>query len=100
VAPQLLKGTSNEHSSLLTEVAGIRCPVMMISGQNDPNAPYQVMDLYMAKVRAAGHETETYRPDNGPHGFYFGLPKAIPETAESSCRAVAFIKKHFAAVAN
>jgi dipeptidyl aminopeptidase/acylaminoacyl peptidase len=86
------------YSSLLTEVSQIRCPVLMISGRNDPNAPYQVMDLYMDKVRAAGHETETYHPDNGPHGFYFGIPKTIPETAESTHRAVAFIKKHFAAV--
>ena len=67
----------------------------MISGRNDPNAPLAVMDLYVDKLRAAGKEAESYHPDNGPHGFYFALPQAIPETAESTRRAVAFIKKHF-----
>lgn len=85
------------YSSLLTEVAGVKCPILLISGCNDDNAPLPVMDLYVEKVRAAGKEAETYHPDNGPHGFYVGIPKVIPETAESTKRAVAFIKKHFAA---
>jgi len=67
----------------------------MISGRNDPNAPLPVMDAYVDALRAAGKEAETYHPDNGPHGFYVGLPHTIPETAESTRRAVAFIKKHF-----
>jgi hypothetical protein len=70
----------------------------MISGRNDPNAPLPVMDAYVDALRARGREAEVYHPDNGPHGFYFGIPKVIPETAESTSRAVAFIKKHFDAV--
>jgi dipeptidyl aminopeptidase/acylaminoacyl peptidase len=88
---------AHHYSSPLTEIAEVKCPVLMISGKNDPNAPVAVMDLYMEALRAQGATTETYHPDNGPHGFYFGIPKVIPETAESTSRAVAFIKKHFEA---
>ena len=83
------------YSSLLTEVAKVRCPILMISGRNDNNAPLPVVNLYVDKLRAAGKEVETYQPDNGPHGFYSGIPQTLPETAESTRRAVAFIKKHF-----
>jgi len=84
-----------DYSSPLTEIAKVRCPILLISGRNDPNAPLPVMDAYVDKLRAAGKEAGTYHPDNGPHGFYVGLPQPIPETAESTRRAVAFIKKHF-----
>jgi acetyl esterase/lipase len=83
------------YSSPLTEIGTVQCPVLMISGRNDPNAPPAVMDAYVDALRATGREAEAYHPDNGPHGFYFGIPKVIPETAESTGHAVAFIKKHF-----
>jgi dipeptidyl aminopeptidase/acylaminoacyl peptidase len=83
------------YSSPLTEVATVRCPILMISGRNDDNAPLPIMEAYMEKVRATGKPTDTYHPDNGPHGFYWGLPKAIPETAESTRRIVAFIARLF-----
>jgi len=83
------------YSSPLTEVAGVRCPVLVISGKNDPNAPLPVMEAYVSRLKAAGKEAEAYHPDNGPHGFYFGLPRTIPETAEATRRAVAFIKRQF-----
>ncbi len=84
-----------QYSSPFTEAANVRCPILLISGRNDLNAPLAVMDAYVDKLRAAGKEAETYHPDNGPHGFYVGLPHPIPETAESTHRAVAFIKSHF-----
>jgi dipeptidyl aminopeptidase/acylaminoacyl peptidase len=84
-----------QYSSPFTEVANVRCPILLISGRNDFSAPLAVMDAYVDKLRAAGKETETYHPDNGPHGFYVGLPRPIPETAESTRRAVAFIKMYF-----
>jgi dipeptidyl aminopeptidase/acylaminoacyl peptidase len=83
------------YSSPLTEVAKVRCPIMMISGRNDDNAPLPVMEAYMAKVQATGKRTESYHPDNGPHGFYWGIPRTIPETAESTQRAVEFIARCF-----
>ncbi len=83
------------YSSPLTEIAKVRCPILMISGRNDNNAPLPVMEAYVNQLRAAGKQAEAYHPDNGPHGFYWGLPRPIPETAESTGRAVAFIKKHF-----
>jgi dipeptidyl aminopeptidase/acylaminoacyl peptidase len=84
-----------QYSSLMTEIPQVQCPILMISGCNDPNAPLLVMDSYVEKLRAAGKQAETYHPDNGPHGFYFAVPKPIPETAESTRRAVEFIKKNF-----
>jgi acetyl esterase/lipase len=84
-----------KYSSLLTEIAKVRCPILMISGRNDTSAPFPVMEDYVKKLHAAGKKAESYHPDNGPHGFYVGLPRVIPETAESTRRAVAFIKQHF-----
>jgi len=83
------------YSSPLTEFAKVRCPILLISGRNDNNAPLPVMEAYENKLRAAGKQAESHHPDNGPHGFYVGLPRPIPETAESTRRAVAFIKQHF-----
>ena len=83
------------YSSPLTEVAKVRCPILMISGRNDDNAPLPVMEAYMAKVRAIGKRTESYHPDNGPHGFYWGIPRPTPETTESTRRAVEFIAQCF-----
>ena len=84
-----------QYTSLLTEIPQAKCPILMISGKNDPNAPLPVMEAYVKAQRAAGHEAEAYHPDNGPHGFYFGIPQTIPETAESTRRAVDFIKRQF-----
>jgi dipeptidyl aminopeptidase/acylaminoacyl peptidase len=84
-----------EYSSPLTEIAKVRCPILMISGKNDPNAPLPVMEAYVGKLRAAKKQADAYHPDNGPHGFYWGIPRPIPETGESTRRAVAFIKQHF-----
>ncbi|MDO8544108.1 MAG: alpha/beta hydrolase fold domain-containing protein [Opitutaceae bacterium] len=86
---------AHHYTSLITEAAGARCPILLISGRNDPSAPLPVMEAYADKLRAAGKVVETYHPDNGPHGFYVGLPKPIPETEESTRRAVAFIRRHF-----
>jgi dipeptidyl aminopeptidase/acylaminoacyl peptidase len=83
------------HSSAITEVAGARCPLLIINGRNDDNSPPSVIATYVAKLRSAGKRVETYEPDNGPHGFYFGRPE-IPEWHESTRRAVAFFQEQFA----
>jgi len=83
------------HSSAITEVAGSRCPLLIINGRNDDNSPPSVIATYVAKLRSAGKRVETYEPDNGPHGFYFGRPE-IPEWHESTRRAVAFFQEQFA----
>lgn len=84
------------YSSLLTEVTNVKCPILMISGKNDPNAPLPLMDAYLGALRAAGKEVAPpYHPDNGPHGFYVGLPQHIPETDEATRQTVAFLKKQF-----
>ena len=82
------------YSSPLTEAPQVRCPVLMISGLNDEASPPSVVNLYVARLRAAGKQVETYMPENGPHGFYFGHPD-IPEWKESTRRAVEFFQKCF-----
>jgi len=77
------------------EAAGVRCPILIINGRNDDNSPPSIIATYVAKLRAAGKQVETYEPDNGPHGFYFGRPE-LPESKEAAQRAVAFFKQQFA----
>ncbi|MCX7016980.1 MAG: prolyl oligopeptidase family serine peptidase, partial [Candidatus Sumerlaeota bacterium] len=82
------------YSSAFTEVAQVRCPILIVNGKNDNNSPVSIIDEYVKRLRAAGKEVETYLPDNAPHGFYFGRPD-IPETKEAARRAVAFFQKQF-----
>ncbi|MCX7017032.1 MAG: alpha/beta fold hydrolase [Candidatus Sumerlaeota bacterium] len=82
-------------TSAITEADKVRSPILIINGRNDPASPIPVIDVYVNKLRAAGKEVETYLPDNGPHGFYFGPPHEIPETKVAAQRAVEFIGKHF-----
>lgn len=83
------------YSSLLTEASQVKCPMFLISGKNDPNAPLPVIEAYADALRAAGKEVETYHPDNGPHGFETALPHHIPETDEATRQTIVFLKKHF-----
>jgi enterochelin esterase-like enzyme/acetyl esterase/lipase len=82
------------YSSAMTEVAEVRCPILIINGRNDDNSPVSIIDAYVKKLRAAGKQVETYLPENGPHGFYFGHPD-IPESKEAARRAVEFFKQRF-----
>ena len=86
------------YSSALTEAAGVRAPILVVNGRNDDNSPTTVIDAYVTKLRAAGKQVETYLPENGPHGFYFGHPN-IPETKEAAERMVAFFQRCFAQAA-
>ncbi len=82
------------YSSGITEAAGVRCPLLIENGRDDDNSPPSVIEAYVKALRAAGKRVETYQPDHGPHGFFFGNPP-IPETAEAARLAVAFFKKCF-----
>jgi dipeptidyl aminopeptidase/acylaminoacyl peptidase len=102
---QRLGGTAEEiekdpakyhYASPLTEASQVRCPILLVSGLNDQASPTSVVNVYVARLRAAGKQVETYMPENGPHGFYFGRPD-IPEWKESTRRAVEFFKKCFGA---
>jgi dipeptidyl aminopeptidase/acylaminoacyl peptidase len=84
------------YESPLTEAANVRCPILIINGRNDRASPLGAVEAYIDRLHAAGKEAEGYFPENGPHGFYFGGPKPIPETEEAARRAVAFLRKHFA----
>jgi endo-1,4-beta-xylanase len=82
------------YSSALTEVAEVKCPLLLINGKNDDNSPTSIIDIYVKKLRDAGKSVDTYLPDNGPHGFYYGRPD-IPEWKEATKRSVAFFAKCF-----
>lgn len=85
------------YGSALTEAAEVRAPILIVNGRNDDNSPTTVIDAYVTKLRAAGKQVETYLPENGPHGFYFGRPD-IPETKEAARQMVAFLQQNFAQV--
>jgi carboxymethylenebutenolidase len=93
---QIEKDPAKYHyESALTETGSVRCPVLIIQGRNDMGSPISLVDEYVARLRAAGKPVETYIPDSAPHAFYFGYPKATPETAVAASRAVSFIRTHF-----
>lgn len=79
------------YSSPLTEVAGVRCPILIINGRDDDNSPVSIVELYMKKLKDAGKKVDAYLPEHGHHGFYFGRPD-VPEYKESTRRAVEFFK--------
>jgi acetyl esterase/lipase len=83
------------YRSAFTEAAQARCPILIINGRDDDNSPPSVIEAYVARLRAAGKPVETYLPDHGPHGFYFGRPD-IPAWKESTRRAVEFFRRRFA----
>jgi endo-1,4-beta-xylanase len=82
------------YSSGLTEVAEVKCPLLIVNGKNDDNSPTSIIDVYAKKLRGAGKPVDTYLPENGPHGFYYGRPD-IPEWKEATKRSVAFFAKCF-----
>jgi len=84
------------YDSALTEAPQVRCPILIVNGRNDKSAPVSVVQVYADRLRAAGKKVETYFPENGLHGFYFGQPGITAETREAARRAVAFIGRYFA----
>ncbi|MCC9609314.1 alpha/beta fold hydrolase [Blastopirellula sp. JC732] len=90
----LARGNPTPGPTIFSEADKIRCPLLLVSGQNDWSSPPSVIEAYVKVLKQAEKEVETFLPKNGPHGFYFGSP-AIPETDEAAGKAVAFIAKHF-----
>lgn len=93
------------YESALLEAPQARCPVLIVNGRNDTSAPIRVTETYVKALRAADKQVETYFPEDGRHGFYFGFmdnrnsgkpPEVTPETREAARRAVDFIRRYFA----
>jgi len=82
------------YESALTEAPKVRCPILIVNGRNDKSSPISAVQAYADKLRACGKKVETYFPENGLHGFYFGLPSPTPETGEAAKRAVAFMQRY------
>lgn len=55
------------EASPLTYVSGVRAPLLVIAGENDPQCPVRQVESYVAALRAAGGTCEVYRYDAG-HG--------------------------------
>ncbi|MFB3828215.1 MAG: alpha/beta hydrolase family protein [Bryobacteraceae bacterium] len=92
------------YESALTEASRVRFPILIVNGRNDTSSPTPVVQAYADRLRALGKTVDTYFPDNGLHGFYFGFldnrgtgkpPNVTAETKEAARLAVAFIRKHF-----
>ena len=82
------------YHTAMTDVADVRCPVLIVNARNDDNSPIPVIDAYVKKLRAAGKQVETYLPATGGHGFYWGRPDGA-EYQESTRLAVAFFQQQF-----
>ena len=71
------------YESALTEAPKVRCPILIVNGRNDKSSPISAVQAYADRLRASGKTVETYFPENGLHGFYFGHPSITPETGRS-----------------
>lgn len=56
-----------ERSSPITHVDGVRAPVLLLAGANDPRCPIRQIDNWIAAAAALGKDVEVYRFDAG-HG--------------------------------
>jgi dipeptidyl aminopeptidase/acylaminoacyl peptidase len=56
-----------ERSSPITHVAGVRAPVLVVAGANDPRCPIRQIDNWLQAAAALGKDVEVYRFDAG-HG--------------------------------
>lgn len=84
------------YETPMTEVAQVRCPVLIINGRNDTSSPVIVMEVYRDKLRSLGKTVKFFFPDDAPHGFYFGNPKHLhPQTDDAITHAVDFIGRSF-----
>ncbi|MFC1716855.1 alpha/beta fold hydrolase [Candidatus Poribacteria bacterium] len=75
------------------EVGKVRFPLLMMYAEDDKGI--EIAQAYVEELRKAGKEVESYYPEKGGHGVYFGRPAVIAETQEAADCAVAFIRKHF-----
>ncbi len=85
-----------KRASALAEAPRVRCPILVINGGTDISLPQWMVREYVAALRDAGKEVETYLPLTGDHGFYGG---PSPEGQEARKRTMAFFRKHLAPAA-
>ena len=64
-----------QYSSLLTEIAKVRCPVLMISGKNDPHGPLPVMDQYVDALAQPERRPKRITPTTDLMGSTGGFPR-------------------------
>lgn len=81
------------YTSGITEAVKVRCPLLIENAKDDDNSPPSVIAAWVAALRAAGKQVETYEPDIGGHGVYF---RKLPESSEAARRSVVFFQKVFA----
>ena len=64
-----------QYSSPLTEIAKVRCPILMISGKNDPNGPLPVMDKYVDARAPPERRPKRITPTTALMGSTGGFPR-------------------------
>jgi dipeptidyl aminopeptidase/acylaminoacyl peptidase len=80
--------------SPITHVAGVRAPVMVLHGANDPRDPVEESDRYVRAIREAGGTVEYLRfPDEG-HGV-----RRLENRVIMGRRIAEFLERHLAAPA-
>ena len=60
-----------EHD-LLPRLKNVNTPLLLVHGKQDAMAPFEFSEEVVAELQSLGKPFETYFPDNGPHGFYWG----------------------------
>jgi dipeptidyl aminopeptidase/acylaminoacyl peptidase len=72
----------------ITYIEGVRAPVMLLVGKNDPRCPSRSAEIYIDRLKALGKIHETYRYDAG-HGSL-----VIDERLRQVGAQIGFAAKH------
>ncbi len=90
------------EQDLIPRLGNVNTPLLIVHGRKDLLAPFEFSEELVAELETLRKPFETYFPDNGPHGFYWGI-NAQPggdeiyqqaETDNFVRRTIAFLNKH------
>ena len=89
-------------SSAIHEIGQVQAPVLIAHGIQDLVVPVDISVHLASELKKHGKMVETYFPEGGPHGFYWGrsgqgsagVPYDPKENQEFLERLLAFLQKH------
>ena len=61
------------EQDLVPRLGNVNTPLLLVHGSQDALCPFEFSQEVVAELRSLGKPFETYFPDNGPHGFYWGI---------------------------
>lgn len=88
--------------NMLDRLDSVTTPLLLVHGREDAMSPFQATTRLAEKLGELGKSFETFFPDHGPHGFYWGL-SAQPggqeiyqtnEMEEFTSRSIRFLNSH------